>query len=106
MLMAQSAFQAGALDASLPVLTVVDPVVSIVIGATLFGEAVRTGLFATPIEAVGLVLMTVGVFTLSKAEVVRAVHDEVAHDEVAHDEVAHDEVAHDEVAHDEAPDAG
>jgi drug/metabolite transporter (DMT)-like permease len=76
MLLAQSAFQAGALDASLPVLTVVDPVVSILIGAFLFGETVRTGLVPTTIELVALVLVTVGVYSLSKAEVVRAVHDE------------------------------
>jgi drug/metabolite transporter (DMT)-like permease len=78
MLLAQSAFQAGALDASLPVLTVVDPVVSILIGAVLFGETVRSGLVPTSVELVALVLVTVGVFTLSKAEVVRAVHDEAA----------------------------
>jgi drug/metabolite transporter (DMT)-like permease len=76
MLLAQSAFQAGALDASLPVLTVVDPVVSILIGAFLFGETVRSGLVPTTIELVALVLVTAGVYTLSKAEVVRAVHDE------------------------------
>ncbi len=76
MLLAQSAFQAGALDASLPVLTVVDPVVSILIGAFLFGETVRSGLIPTTIELVALVLVTAGVFALSKAEVVRAVHDE------------------------------
>ncbi len=76
MLMAQSAFQAGDLDASLPVLTVVDPVVSILIGAFLFGETVRSGLFSTPVEVVGLVLVTGGVFALSKAEAVRLVHDE------------------------------
>jgi drug/metabolite transporter (DMT)-like permease len=75
MLMAQSAFQAGPLDASLPVLTVVDPIVSVLIGAFLFGEGVRSGLGASTVEGVGLVLMTVGVFALSKAEVVRAVHD-------------------------------
>jgi drug/metabolite transporter (DMT)-like permease len=75
MLMAQSAFQAGALDASLPVLTVVDPVVSILIGAYLFGEAVRSGPVATTVELVALVLVTVGVGALSNAEVVRAVHD-------------------------------
>jgi drug/metabolite transporter (DMT)-like permease len=71
MLMAQSAFQAGELDASLPVLTVVDPVVSIMIGAFLFGEGVRSGLAPTTIESLGLVVMTVGVFALSKAEVER-----------------------------------
>jgi drug/metabolite transporter (DMT)-like permease len=75
MLLAQSAFQAGDLDASLPVLTVVDPVVSIVIGASLFGEGVRSGLIATPIELLALILVTGGVFALSKAEVVRLVHE-------------------------------
>lgn len=78
MLIAQSAFQAGDLDASLPVLTVVDPVVSIVIGAFLFGEAVRSGALPTTVELAGLVVMTVGVFALSHAEVVRATHDERA----------------------------
>ncbi len=76
MLMAQSAFQAGALDLSLPVLTVVDPVVSILIGAFLLGEGVRSGPFPTTIEAVGLILMAIGVVALSRAEVVRAVHTE------------------------------
>ena len=74
MLVAQSAFQAGDLDASLPTLTVVDPVVSILIGAFLFGEGVSSGLVKTPIELAGLVLMTVGVVALSQAEVVRTVH--------------------------------
>jgi hypothetical protein len=76
MLMAQSAFQAGSLDASLPVLTVVDPVASILIGAFLFGEGVRSGPVATTVEAIGLILMCVGVFTLSQADAVRAVHEE------------------------------
>lgn len=74
MLLAQSAFQAGDLDASLPTLTVVDPVVSILIGAYLFGEGVSSGLVKTPVECAGLVLMTLGVVALSKAEVVRTVH--------------------------------
>jgi drug/metabolite transporter (DMT)-like permease len=76
MLMAQSAFQAGSLDASLPVLTVVDPVASILIGAFLFGEGVHSGLIPTTFEAIGLVLMSAGVVALSKAEAVRAIHDE------------------------------
>jgi drug/metabolite transporter (DMT)-like permease len=77
MVLAQSAFQAGPLDASLPVLTVVDPVVSIVIGALAFSEGLRTGKVPTVLEIVGLVAMTVGVFLLSRAEAVQAVHDEV-----------------------------
>ena len=48
MVLAQSAFQAGPLDASLPVLTVVDPVVSIVIGALVLREGIRTGAVTSP----------------------------------------------------------
>ncbi len=43
MVIAQSAFQAGSLDASLPTMSVVDPIVSIVIGAFAFGESIAAG---------------------------------------------------------------
>ena len=43
MVISQSAFQAGSLDASLPTMSVVDPIVSIVIGALAFGETLRPG---------------------------------------------------------------
>jgi drug/metabolite transporter (DMT)-like permease len=76
MVLAQSAFQAGPLDASLPVLTVVDPVVSIVIGALVLGEGVRTGRVSSPMEVLGLGVMTVGVVLLSKAEAVHIGHEE------------------------------
>lgn len=78
MLMAQSAFQAGALDASLPTLTVVDPVASVVIGAALLGETVRSGAVPTPLELLGLVLVTVGVIALSKAEAAHLAPEETA----------------------------
>ena len=78
MLLASSAFQAGALDASLPVVTVVDPVASILIGALILGESVTTGPLPTTLELLGLALVIVGVVALSKAEVVRLVHDEAA----------------------------
>lgn len=77
MVLAQSAFQAGPLDASLPVLTVVDPVVSITIGALAFSEGIRTGKLSSVLEIVGLVAMTCGVFLLSGAEAVHAMHDDV-----------------------------
>jgi drug/metabolite transporter (DMT)-like permease len=77
MLLAQSAFQAGPLDASLPVLTVVDPVVSITIGALAFGEGIRTGKVSSVLEIAGLAAMTCGVFILSHAEAVHAMHEEV-----------------------------
>jgi drug/metabolite transporter (DMT)-like permease len=73
MLLAQSAFQAGPLDASLPVLTVVDPLVSILIGAAVLGEGVRSGPLPTTLEVVGLLLVICGVLVLTRAEAVRAV---------------------------------
>jgi hypothetical protein len=76
MVLAQSAFQAGPLDASLPVLTVVDPVVSIVIGALVLSEGIRTGRVFSTLEVVGLVVMAVGVFLLSRAEAVHLAHEE------------------------------
>jgi hypothetical protein len=79
MLLTQSAFQSGPLDASLPVLTVIDPVVSIFIGALVFGEAIASGWLATPLEAIGLAVVTVGVVLLSRAEAVQLVHEDHEH---------------------------
>lgn len=78
MLLAQSAFQAGPLDASLPVLTVVDPIVSIVIGATVLGETIRSGALPTTVEMAGLALLTIGVVALSHSEAVQVGAEEPA----------------------------
>jgi hypothetical protein len=80
MLLAQSAFQAHSLDASLPILTVVDPVVSIIIGALALGESVEVGMLPTFLEVVGLLAMTIGVFLLGRAEAVQAIHDDIVID--------------------------
>jgi drug/metabolite transporter (DMT)-like permease len=68
MVVAQSAFQAGSLDASLPTMTVADPVVSIVIGAVAFGESIVTSPGRTTVEVLALVAMAWGVFALARAE--------------------------------------
>ncbi len=68
MLLAQSAFQAGALDLSLPALTVVDPIVSIVIGVVAFHESVATSPLALTAELAGLASMTAGVIVLGRNE--------------------------------------
>ena len=57
----QSAFNAGPLRASLPVLMVVETVGSVVVGATLFGEVVGGGAGNLAAEVVGMLLMTVGI---------------------------------------------
>jgi drug/metabolite transporter (DMT)-like permease len=74
MVVAQSSFQAGSLDASLPTMTVVDPIVSIMIGAFAFGESLNIGLFTTTTEVVALVVMVVGVFLLGRSKAVQGVH--------------------------------
>jgi hypothetical protein len=64
MLLAQSAFQAAPLDASLPVLTVVDPLVSVAIGALGFGEAMAASAPALLAEMAGVALLVAGVVRL------------------------------------------
>jgi drug/metabolite transporter (DMT)-like permease len=77
----QSAYQSGPLNWSLPILTVVDPVVSIAIGAFVFGEGIEVDGFAPVIEAIALVVMTIGVFMLSNSRLVARTKDERATDE-------------------------
>jgi drug/metabolite transporter (DMT)-like permease len=66
MVVVQSAFQAGPLRWSLPTLTVVDPVVSVAIGALALGERISTAGAAPALEVVGLVVMASGVFQVSR----------------------------------------
>lgn len=68
MLLAQSAFQAGVLDFSLPTMTVVDPVVSIVIGAFLFHETIASHPEDLALETVSLIVMSAGVWLLARYE--------------------------------------
>jgi drug/metabolite transporter (DMT)-like permease len=66
MLLAQSAFQAAPLDASLPVITVIDPLVSVVIGALGFGEALTTSGAAVTFELAAVALVVAGVVRLCR----------------------------------------
>lgn len=74
MLVAQSAFQAGSLDVSLPMMSVVDPVVSIVIGATAFGESIAASPSSVVLESASLILMSLGVVVLGRSEALRSLH--------------------------------
>ena len=74
MVIAQSAFQAGDLDSSLPTMTVTDPIVSILIGAVAFGETLPSSAGATLLEVASLIVMAAGVFALARSKVVHVVH--------------------------------
>ncbi|MDQ6726066.1 MAG: DMT family transporter [Actinomycetota bacterium] len=66
-LLAQSAFHAGPLPASLPVLTVTDPLVAAVIGVFAFHEHVASSPAALAAELTAVVAMVAGVFTLARS---------------------------------------
>lgn len=72
----QSAFQAGPLSASLPVASVAEPVVGVLIGAFAYGEALSVGGAARAFEVLGMAGMAAGIFlvTRSPAAAVRASH--------------------------------
>ena len=76
MVIAQSAFQAGSLDASLPTMSVIDPIVSIVIGVVGFGEEIAASPGALAAEVVALISMSVGVFLLARSESVRTASED------------------------------
>ncbi|HUQ62404.1 MAG TPA: DMT family transporter [Acidimicrobiales bacterium] len=78
LLVGQSAFQSGPLSSSLPVLAVVDPVVSIVIGALAFKETVNTSGATLPIELAALASMVIGIFILGTSDLVAGPADRPA----------------------------
>jgi drug/metabolite transporter (DMT)-like permease len=66
----QEAFHAGPITASQATLTIVDPIVSIVIGVGLFGDELRGGAGAFALDAVSLAMMCVGLFVLSESPLI------------------------------------
>ena len=64
----QLAYQAGPLSASLPAITVVDPLVAILLGITVFDEHLRHSLPAILAEVVFLGLLVVSAVNLSRLE--------------------------------------
>ena len=62
----QLAFNAGPLARSLPLITIVDPLVSVAIGSLAFGETIAAGALPIVLQAVGFTIMSVGVVALSR----------------------------------------
>jgi drug/metabolite transporter (DMT)-like permease len=71
----QSGFQAGVLRLSLPTLTIGQPLVALVIGIGFFGERVDARGVRPVVEALGLAMMTVGVYLLARSPVIAAPAD-------------------------------
>ncbi|MDQ1747382.1 MAG: hypothetical protein QOD07_1645 [Frankiaceae bacterium] len=63
----QLAFNAGPLAVSLPILTIVDPLVSVAIGAIAFGETLSSGAWPMTGQVLGFTLMSLGVRRLCRS---------------------------------------
>lgn len=69
----QSAYQAGPLAASMPVIDAMNPIFAIGIGIVVFGETVQTGALHLLGTGVGLVLLFGGIILLDTSPLVRRV---------------------------------
>jgi drug/metabolite transporter (DMT)-like permease len=68
--LAQNSFHAGPIVASQSTLVLVDPLTSILIGVGLFGDNLRTAGAWGPLEAVSLLIMFAGAFSLAHSPLV------------------------------------
>jgi drug/metabolite transporter (DMT)-like permease len=74
--MAQNAFHAGPIVASQSSLVLVDPLASILIGVGLFGDSLRTSGAWGPLEALSLLVMFAGAFSLAHSPLVSGMKGE------------------------------
>lgn len=66
----QSAFQAGPLPASLPVMDAIEPTVAVLIGVFAFAEHLSTSAGALACEALGILALLAGIVVLDRSPVV------------------------------------
>jgi hypothetical protein len=74
----QAAFQVGPFAASQSTLILVNPFVSIVVGAVLYGESLRGGAWYLTLEVFSLLVMVLGAIGLSTSPLVAQVHEETS----------------------------
>jgi len=72
----QSSFHAGPVTASQAALTILDPMVSVVIGIYLFHDRLDTAGWRLPVEVAGIVVVVAGVILLSTSPLVAGAKDE------------------------------
>jgi hypothetical protein len=74
--LAQNAYHAGPIVASQSTIVLIDPLVSILIGVGLFGDNLRTGGAWGPLEAISLLVLFAGAFSLVQSPLVSGVKGE------------------------------
>jgi hypothetical protein len=93
--LAQNAYHSGPIVASQSTIVLVDPLVSIIIGVTLFGDNLRTSGAFGPLEAFSLLVLFAGAFSLVQSPLVRGIKGVDAHDaELLGGRRRHDPVPH------------
>jgi drug/metabolite transporter (DMT)-like permease len=81
--LAQNAYHAGPIVASQSTIVLVDPLVSILIGISLFGDNLRTSGAWGPLEAISLLVLFVGAFSLVRSPLVSGIKgDDIAQSEL------------------------
>ena len=82
----QNAYHAGPIVASQSTIVMVDPLASILIGVGLFGDDLRTGGAWGPLEAISLLVMFLGAFSLAHSPLVSGMlgDDEQYHELLSH----------------------
>ncbi|UNZ21031.1 DMT family transporter [Streptomyces sp. 891-h] len=78
LLLIQSAFQEGPLAATVTVIDTAEPLVAVVVGTALFGEALDIGWPVTALTVVGVAATVVGIVCLDTSAVVAALHEQQA----------------------------
>lgn len=76
LVISQSAYQAGPLALSMPAISLVEPVLAVVIGDTLFEEQARLGGPALALEASAAALAVIGLATLATSPTVLSIYDQ------------------------------
>jgi drug/metabolite transporter (DMT)-like permease len=71
--LAQNAYHAGPIVASQSTIVLVDPLVSIIVGVTLLGDNLRTSGAFGPLEAISLLVLFAGAFSLVQSPLVRGI---------------------------------
>ena len=72
----QSSFHAGPITSSQAAITIIDPIVSVVIGIYLFHDRLETAGWRLPVEVVAIVVVIAGVLLLSMSPLVAGAKDE------------------------------
>ncbi|OLT29845.1 hypothetical protein BJF79_40195 [Actinomadura sp. CNU-125] len=74
LILIQSAFQAGPLAATMPVIDSTEPALAVTLGILLFDERIRVGLLPSGLTVLGIAVLLVGIAVLDTSPLLQALH--------------------------------